>query len=70
MARELARCKLDSLDVQKVRWDKRGTLRAGHYIFFYGKGNEIHQLGKGLLYTTEQYKQLRGYSLLKIGCHI
>jgi len=67
VARELARCKLDSLDVQEVRWDKGGTLRAGHYICFCGKGNKIHQFGKGLWYTTEQYKKLRGYSLLKIG---
>ena len=33
VARELARCKLDSTGVQEVRWDKRGTVRAGDYIF-------------------------------------
>jgi hypothetical protein len=26
--------------VQEVRWDKRGTVRAGDYIFFYGQENE------------------------------
>jgi len=46
-ARELARYKLDLVGVQEVRRDKRGTLRAGDYNLFYGKGNENHQLGTG-----------------------
>jgi len=33
--------------VQKVRWDKGGTVRAGDYDFFYGKRNENHKLGTG-----------------------
>ena len=33
------------MGVQEVRWDKEGTVRAGEYKFFYGKGNENHQLG-------------------------
>jgi len=37
VARELARCKLDSVGVQEVRWDKRGTVRAVDYIFFMEK---------------------------------
>jgi len=45
VARELTRYKLDLLGVQEVRWDKRGKVRAGDYNFFYGKGNENHQLG-------------------------
>ena len=46
-ARELARYKLDVVGVQEVRWDKDGTVRAGDYNFFYGKGNENHQRGTG-----------------------
>jgi exonuclease III len=42
VAKELARYKLDLVGVQEVRWDKGGTVRAGDYTFFYGKGNESH----------------------------
>ena len=41
-ARELARYKLDSVGVQEVRWDKGGTITAGDYTFFYGKGYKNH----------------------------
>jgi hypothetical protein len=47
VARELARYKLDLVGVQEFRWDKGGTVRAGDYNFFYGKGNESRQLGTG-----------------------
>jgi hypothetical protein len=49
VARELRKYKLDLVGVQEVRWDKGGTERAEDYAFFYGAGNEDHQLGTGFL---------------------
>jgi len=37
VARKLGIYRLDLVVVQKVRWDKGGTVRAGDYSFFYGK---------------------------------
>jgi hypothetical protein len=47
IARKLTRHKLDLGGVQRVKWDTEGPLRAGDFVFlffFYGKGNEHHQL--------------------------
>jgi exonuclease III len=45
VARELEKYKLDLVGVQEVRWDEGGTEQAEDYTFFYGAGNEDHQLG-------------------------
>jgi hypothetical protein len=45
VSRELARYKLLFVGVQEVRWEGSGTEPAGEYTFFYGKGNENHELG-------------------------
>jgi hypothetical protein len=69
VSRELSRYRLDFVGVQEVRWEGSGTITAGEYTFFYGKGNENHELGTGFLYIRESFQQLRGLSLILIGCH-
>jgi hypothetical protein len=44
---EIAKYKLDLVRVQEIRWDRCGTEPACKYAFFYGKGNENHELGTG-----------------------
>jgi hypothetical protein len=52
--------------VQGVTWAKGGTERVRDYVFFYGKGNEDHQLQTGFLYIRESYQLLVELSLLAI----
>ncbi|PNF19991.1 hypothetical protein B7P43_G08653 [Cryptotermes secundus] len=47
VAEEILKYKLDLAGVQEVRWDGGGIAPAGDYTFFYGKGNENHELGRG-----------------------
>jgi exonuclease III len=46
VSRELPRYRFDLVGMQEVRWEGSGTVPAGEYTFFYGKGNE---LGTGFL---------------------
>jgi hypothetical protein len=45
VAEEVSKYKLDLVGVPEVRWDGSGTEPAGQYAFFYGKGNQNHELG-------------------------
>jgi hypothetical protein len=69
VSRELARCKLDLVEVQEVRWEGSGTEPVGEYTFFYGKGNENHELGTGFFVHKRIISAVRRLSLLVIGCH-
>jgi exonuclease III len=66
---ELARRKLDLVGVQEIRLENGVTKPVGEYTFFYGKGNENHELGAAFLCIRQSYQQLRGLSLLVTGCH-
>jgi hypothetical protein len=35
------------VEVQEVRWDGGGIEPAGQYTYFYGKGNQNHELVTG-----------------------
>jgi hypothetical protein len=48
VAEAVSKYKLDLVGLQEVRWGGGGTEPAGEYTFFYGKGNENHELGKSV----------------------
>jgi exonuclease III len=68
VSRVLSRYKLDLVGVQEVRWEGGGTEPVGENTFFYRKGNENNELSTGFLCIRESHQQLRGLSLLVIGC--
>jgi exonuclease III len=47
VSRKLSRYRLDLVGAQEVRWEGSGTIPTGEYTFFYGEGNENHELGTG-----------------------
>jgi hypothetical protein len=49
--------------------DRCGTEPAGEYTFFYGKGNENHELDTGFFVRKRMISAVIGQSLLVIGCH-
>jgi hypothetical protein len=67
-SKELLKYKLDLVGVQ-VRWKGGGTEPAGDYKVCDRQGNANTELGTGFLCIRESYQQLRGLSLLVIGCH-
>jgi hypothetical protein len=47
VSRKLARYKLDLVGVREVRREGSGIEPSGEYTFFFGKGNQNHELGTG-----------------------
>ncbi|KAJ4441831.1 hypothetical protein ANN_11690 [Periplaneta americana] len=48
VAKELARYRIDFVEVQEVRLDGNGISQIGDYLLYYGEGNNNHQIGTGL----------------------
>jgi hypothetical protein len=69
VARELARYKLDFVDVQEFRWDKEDTVRAGDCIFLYGKGKENTHLGTGFFVHHRTVSAVKRVDFVAVGCH-
>jgi hypothetical protein len=69
VSRELSRYRLDLVGVQEVRWEGSGAVPAGECTFCMERGMRTMNWVQGFLYIRESYQQLRGLSLLMIGCH-
>jgi hypothetical protein len=53
VAKEISKCKLDLVGEQ-IRWDRGGTETAEENTFFYGKGNENHELGTVFFFVNKR----------------
>jgi hypothetical protein len=68
--KELWKYKGDLVGVQDVRWEGGGTRMNRRIHIFLWKG-KTHELGAGFfVHKRGSYQQLRGLSLLVIGCLI
>jgi hypothetical protein len=70
VAREVAKCSLDSVGIKEVRWDTNGIEPAGDYALFCVSCNENHELGTGFFIHKRIISQLGRLSLLVIGCRM
>jgi hypothetical protein len=69
VSRGLSRYWLDLVGMQEVRLQGSHTEPEGEYTFFYGNGDENHELCTGFLFIRESHQQSRGLSWFVIGCH-
>jgi hypothetical protein len=53
--RELSRYVYDLVGLQEFRREGKGTEPLREYTFFYGKGNDSHELGTVFLCTRESH---------------
>jgi hypothetical protein len=68
VAEEISKYYLDSVGVQKVRWDGVGTKPAGDYTFFWSNVNKNHALGTGFFVHTRIIPAVKRVEFV-IGCH-
>jgi len=59
VARELAKCKLDLVGVQEVRWDIGGTVRVGDYIISMEKEMKIINCKQDFFTPQKSIKESR-----------
>jgi hypothetical protein len=70
VSRELFRYRLDLVGVQEIRWEGSGTVPAREYTFSMERGMRNMNRVRDSLYIRKSCQQLRGLSLLMIGCYI